>query len=225
MKRITIVLMMAVAVIAIAGCKRETSVEIPNPTISHEFVDLGLPSGTLWATYNVGALRPEETGHLLSWGEILPKEVYDWPNYRYGDIINDSFVMYKYHPLDSLTILEPTDDAATAYWGTEWRMPTREEWDELYLKTEFIWTTLNGVEGRLLTGLNGNSIFLPTTGYRMDNGHYSLGNGVYWSSNVNTNYVERGISYHFDSNESHVCETYERNRGQAIRAVRATNKK
>lgn len=210
-------------VVATTGCKHETSAEVPGPTVIHEFVDLGLPSGTLWATCNVGASCPEETGYLVSWGETTPKTIYDWPNYQYGDIINDSFVLYKYNPLDSLTVLERTDDAATAHWGTEWRMPTSEEWYELYHKTEYVWTIQNGVAGRLLTAWNGNSIFLPATGYRMDNGHYSLGIGVYWSSNVNTNYAERGISYHFDNNESHVCETYERSRGHAIRAVRATN--
>lgn len=201
-----------------------------NGDIDYDYVDLGLPSGTLWATCNVGADAPEGFGDYFAWGETVPKDYYDWKSYPYGDIRFERFELTKYCTdsgcgfngfVDSLTVLEPVDDAAIANWGTDWRMPTKEEWEELYKKTTFTWTTLNGVEGRLLTGSNGNSIFLPATGFRLDDGLICPGLGIYWSSSLYTGCPERAWSFHFDFEECHVCGTYERNRGQVIRAVRS----
>jgi len=197
--------------------------------VEYEYVDLGLPSGTLWATCNVGANAPEDCGDYFAWGETAPKEVYDWSSYKYGGIVNELFAMTKYCTnsscglddgfVDNLTVLEPTDDAATANWGTDWRMPTKEEWKELFLKTTCVWTTQNGVDGRLLTGVNGNSIFLPATGFRIDGELIGPGLGIYWSSSLHTDFNERGWSFHFEGDNCHVCGTYERNRGQVVRAV------
>ena len=64
--------------------------------VEHEYVDLGLPSGTLWATCNVGANAPEDCGDYFAWGETAPKEVYDWSSYKYGGIVNELFAMTKY---------------------------------------------------------------------------------------------------------------------------------
>ncbi len=197
--------------------------------VEHEYVDLGLPSGTLWATCNVGANAPEDCGDYFAWGETAPKEVYDWSSYKYGGIVNELFAMNKYCTnssygldglVDNLTVLEPTDDAATANWGADWRMPTKEEWKELFLKTTCVWTTQNGVDGRLLMGANGNSIFLPATGFRIDGELIGPGLGIYWSSSLHTDFNERGWSFHFEGENCHVCGTYERNRGQVVRAVR-----
>ena len=197
--------------------------------ISDEFVDLGLPSGTLWATRNVGANNPEDCGDYFAWGETAPKELYDWKSYRYGNCIDNWFAITKYCTnsdwglngfVDSLTVLEPADDAATVNWGDDWRMPTKEEWEELYQNTSYTWTTQNGVDGRLLTGPNGNTIFLPATGFRLDGELICLGLGIYWSSTLHSHFPERGWSYHFDFESCHVCGTYERSRGQCIRAVR-----
>ena len=195
----------------------------------HDFVDLGLPSGTLWATCNVGADNPEDCGDYFAWGETCSKELYDWKNYRYGNCVHNWFAMTKYCTnsdwglngfVDSLTVLEPAGDAATANWGDDWRMPTKEEWEELYLKTTSVWTTRNGVEGRLLTGPNGNSIFLPATGFCLDGEPVCPRLGIYWSCTLHSRFPERGWSFHYDMDECHVCGTYERSRGQIIRAVR-----
>ena len=196
----------------------------------HAYVDLGLPSGTLWATCNVGATNPEDFGDYFAWGETVPKDVYDWKSYLYGNCTFDRFEMTKYCTdscwgldgfVDNLTVLEPTDDAATANWGVDWRMATKEEWEELYRKTTCTWTTQNGVEGRLITGCNGNSIFLPATGFFLDGALLCPGLGIYWSSSLHTGFPERGWSFHYDLDECHVCGTYERCRGHVVRAVRS----
>ena len=196
--------------------------------VEYAYVDLGLPSGTLWATCNVGANNPEDIGDYFAWGETIPKDVYDWSGYKYGDMVNELFAMSKYCTdsscglngfVDNLSVLELNDDAATANWGTDWRMPTKEEWKELFLKTTCIWTTQNGVDGRLLVGVNGNSIFLPATGFRLGGELIGPSLGIYWSSSLHTNFNERGWSFHFEGENCHVCGTYERNRGQVVRAV------
>lgn len=228
-----IMVSMLLAMMVAVGCKKpvepENGGENTDPTISDEFVDLGLPSGTLWATRNVGADNPEDCGDYFAWGETVPKELYDWKSYRYGNCIDNWFAIIKYCTnsdwgldgfVDSLTVLEPADDAATANWGDDWRMPTKEEWEELYQNTSFTWTTQNGVDGRLLTGPNGNTLFLPATGFRLDGELICLGLGIYWSSTLHSHFPERGWSYHFDFESCHVCGTYERSRGQCIRAVR-----
>ena len=194
----------------------------------YEYIDLGLSSGTLWATCNLGASCPEEIGDYIAWGETAPKELYDWNSYRYCVFAIDHYDMTKYCTeaiwvqsefIDNLTVLEPDDDAALANWGAGWRMPTREDWEELCQETTCIQTTQNGVSGRLVTGKNGNSIFLPATGFRLDGELVCPNLGVYWSSSLYTGSPDRAWSFHFDNDEYHVCGTYERNRGQVVRAV------
>lgn len=107
----------------------------------HTFVDLGLPSGTLWATCNVGATTPEEDGDCFAWGETEPKDEYTKGNYKYQDEID---------------ILPASADAATVNWGEGWRMPTPKEFLELGWCE---WTWMG--KGYKLTGPNGNSIYLP----------------------------------------------------------------
>lgn len=196
--------------------------------VSHGFVDLGLPSGTLWAVCNVGAATPEDFGDYFSWGETSTKEIYSWNTYQYGDFVDEHFELTKYCSdpsfglhgfVDTLTVLEPVDDAARANWGSDWRMPTKEEWNELYRKTTCAGTTQHGVYGWLFTGRNGNSIFLPAAGFRLNGELICTGLGVYWSSSLHTEFLDRGWSLHFDADNCHVCGTYERSRGQVIRAV------
>ena len=234
-------MIISVAVIA-AGCKKPDEPNNPNNEGNnsgggnggtydvHEYVDLGLPSGTLWATCNVGANSPEDFGDYVSWGETTPKDNYDWRSYRYGDFVDARFEFTKYCTeadeglngfVDGLILLEPTDDAATANWGPDWRMPTKEEWHELYLKTTCTWTTQNGVDGRLLTGINGNAIFLPAAGCHYDTELTGTGLGNYWSSSLYPDFPDRAWSFHFDLDYCHVCGSYERNRGHVVRAVRS----
>ena len=149
---------------------------------SHEYVDLGLPSGLLWATCNVGANAPEEYGDYFAWGETQPKDTYNWSNYQY--CMGNSNTLTKYCNnasygyngyTDDLTTLQPGDDAATAQWGSGWRMPTKDEWQELLDNTTTTWTTQDGVNGRLFTAANGNSLFLPAAGYRGGSNLYDAG--------------------------------------------------
>ena len=145
------------------------------PSQEHEWVDLGLPSGTLWATCNVGANAPEEYGDYFAWGETEPKEVYESDTYKWYESDNNYSGYTKYCTnsrygyngfTDGKTELDPEDDAAYVNWGTSWRMPTSEQQQELINNCNWTWTTQNGVNGRLVTGPNGASLFLPVTGIR-----------------------------------------------------------
>lgn len=179
-------------------------VEVSGIQITHEYVDLGLPSGLLWATSNIGANAPEEYGDYFAWGETKPKDDYTWSNYTYNKYDVDYLqymkkycieVEYDYYgQYDGLSILEPEDDAATVNWGDEWRMPTYEETVELKYNCTWEWTTLNGIEGALGTGKNGNTIFFPASYQKADgitpNGfkkYYPYAFGTYWSSSLASN--------------------------------------
>ena len=160
---------------------------------NHDYVDLGLPSGTLWATCNVGANSPEEYGNYYAWGEATPKDNYDWDTYKLTTDGCTTFTKYNtdsnYGTVDNKTTLDPEDDAAAVNWAGKWRMPTDDEWTELHENCTWTWTSLNGVNGyEVKSKTNGNSIFLPAAGYR----YYDiLGlagyDGYYWSSSLCTN--------------------------------------
>ena len=148
----------------------------------HKYVDLGLPSGLKWATCNVGATTPEEYGDYFAWGEVESKATYNWDTYKYYGGSN----VTKYTGNDK-TVLDPEDDAATANWGGAWRMPTKEEQDELRENCTWTWTSQNDVYGYEVTGTNGNSIFLPAAGYMGGSSLIYAGSyGGYWSSSLNT---------------------------------------
>ena len=136
----------------------------------HEYVDLGLPSGTLWARCNVGASSPEDYGNYYAWGETTTKSNYDWTTYKWCRGSSDRQTKYNtkssFGTVDNKTVLEMSDDAARANWGGNWRMPTPEEWKELNDKCTWTWTTQGGKNGYRVTGPNGKSIFLPAAGYR-----------------------------------------------------------
>jgi hypothetical protein len=175
----------------------------------HGYVDLGLPSGTLWATCNVGADTPEGYGDYFAWGETTSKSSYEWNTYLYynGEGIT------KYSESDGLTTLLPEDDAATANWGPDWRIPTYEEWRELSNNTTVTWTTKNGVEGRLFTASNGNSLFLPTAGGRFTS-------GFYWSSSLYESTYFAWL-YLIDSTY-YFLDYYVRYNGMSVRPVRSS---
>lgn len=158
----------------------------------HEYVDLGLPSGTLWATCNVGANTPEEYGDHFAWGETVPKEVHDWSWSTYKWCNGSSTRLNKYctdssnGTVDNKTELDQEDDAATVSWGSEWCMPSSEQIKELYNSsyTTTEWTILNGVDGRKITSKkNGKTLFLPAAGYHI-NSIYFVGGGGIWSRSL-----------------------------------------
>ena len=139
----------------------------------HDWVDLGLPSGTRWATCNVGASSPTAYGNYYAWGETTTKSSYTEDNYTYTG---------------NPTTLPSSADAATANWGSGWRMPTYDEMNELKNNCTVTWTTQSGVNGSLFTGPNGNSIFLPAAGSRNDTSLGGAGsNGYYRSSSLTSN--------------------------------------
>lgn len=196
------------------------------PEPQGDWVDLGLPSGLLWATRNVGASSPEDYGDYFAWAETQPKSYYDWSTYLYtcnDDYDWDGLTKYCNDSdsgcngfTDNLTILQPGDDAAVANWGGGARMPTRQEWEELDNYCSSVATTQNGVEGRRFIGPNGNTLFLPETGFRWgDEIYYDGIYGDYWSSSLftgNPNYA-----WGFRSN---LCGLY-RGEGRSVRAVRS----
>ena len=172
------------------------------PVNGHYWVDLGLPSGTLWATCNVGANTPTEYGSYFAWGEPTTKSTFTSSNYTYSS---------------NPSTLPASADAATANWGTGWRMPTQAEMQELIDNCTVTWTTQSGVNGCLFTGPNGNSMFLPAAGYRLDSELYGAGfNGVYWSSSLYSG--NRAWVLGFYSGSYGVNYDY-RDYGQSVRAV------
>lgn len=147
----------------------EGDVEFSN----HEYVDLGLSSGTLWATCNIGASSPEEYGDYFFWGEIEPAKEWRECKYYMGNAGTARDLMTKYTTRDSysyygvadnLTELAPEDDAATQIWGDTWRIPSEDNMKELVTECTWTWTTLNGVRGYNVKGCNGNHIFIPASG-------------------------------------------------------------
>ena len=159
------------------------------PQDDHEWVDLGLPSGTLWATCNVGADNPEDYGDYFAWGETEPKEVYNWSTYKWCNGSYDTLTKYctssSFGTVDNKTELDPEDDAAYVNWSENWRIPTIDQQTELITKCTWKWTTQNGVKGRLVTGPNRNTLFLPAAGNRYDSSLYRAGSqGGYWVRTV-----------------------------------------
>lgn len=192
------------------------------------YVDLGLPSGILWAECNVGATVPEEFGSYFAWGETQPKDYYDWNTYKFGTDWN-MFTKYCTDPdlglngfVDSLVVLEPEDDAATVILGNGWRMPTKEEWTELMDNTTAVWTSENGVKGSRFKASNGNSIFLPAAGRRWADGFYDVQSyGNYWSSSLSSEGSFFSWSMNFYSNWWPYVESKGRYLGLTVRPVRS----
>ena len=196
----------------------------------HEYVDLGLPSGTLWATCNVGASSPEEYGDYFAWGETVPKDYYGWSTYKWCNGSNDTMTKYCANSsygyngfTDNLTELQPEDDAATANWGSPWRMPSLAQIEELNDSsyTTTVWTQLNGVYGRKVTSKsNGNSIFLPAAGSRWNDELNNAGRyGDYWSSSLYPSYVN-GAYYLYFRPDYRSWSSGSRGNGHSVRAVR-----
>ena len=200
----------------------------------HAYVDLGLPSGTLWATCNVGANNPWEYGNYYAWGETKTKKTYDWNTYKYAN--GDNAKLTKYCKQsdygnngfeDKLTTLQSSDDAATANWGSGWCMPTKEQWEELLNCTMVSdWRELNGVYGMLFMGYNGNQLFLPAAGFRWGSGLTGAGSkGDYWSRSVSTGYYPSGAWYlDISSDDCYMTDITDRSGGNSVRPVRSTSK-
>lgn len=166
----------------------------------HEWVDLGLPSGTLWATCNIGASSPEERGDYFAWGETEPKSGFNWTTYLLCNKAENTLTKYCAQSewgnegfTDDLTELLPEDDAATVLWGKNWQMPSLEQVQELSTCSS-ISTSINGVSGRKIfskTDPQNVWIFLPYTGWRQARNYNDMSYGYYWGRNPyssNSNY-------------------------------------
>ena len=221
----------------------------------HAYVDLGLPSGTLWATCNVGASKPEEYGDYFAWGETKPKKKYTLSNCIYVTIKEEGGFNYvtKYNmsgyyggTIDSLLVLLPEDDVATANWGNGWRMPTKDEIVELKKNTYAVWSDgYNGTDVRGVIFYKAKSaddkgefvgswppppyysvasdshVFLPAAGYRWaDELNAVAKSGYYWSSSLHEDYEEIAHILYFHDREVALGDDG-RYMGFPVRAVRA----
>ena len=189
-----------------------------------EYVDLGLPSGIKWADRNIGANKPEDYGDYFAWGEIAPKEEYNWSTYKWCNGSSSSLTKYNYNSslgfVDNKTQLELSDDAARANWGGKWRMPTDAELTELREQCTWTWTTENGINGYKVTSrINGKSIFLPAAGNRTGPSLGSVGDGYYWSSSISTEGSPVGAYYLYFLSGSVNRYDGSRDDGQSVRPV------
>lgn len=163
------------------------------PYSTPDAVDLGL--SVKWASFNLGATAPEDAGNFYAWGEILPKDKYDWSTYKWCNGLSTSYTKYCTDSsygfdgfTDGKTILDPEDDAAHVAFGDNWRMPTYKEASELITKCNWSWTTINGVNGYKVKGKNGYFIFLPAEGYMQGSSLSARGtNSGFWLSELYQN--------------------------------------
>ncbi len=200
--------------------KTETEYAIP------EIIDLGLPSGLKWASFNLGATKPEECGDYYAWGETEPKKTYNWKSYKWcmgseesiTKYCSDYYCGYNYFK-DGRSILDPEDDAASVNLGDKWRMPTKEEMNELQENCTWEWATINDVNGYTVKGPNGNSIFFPVGGYRDNSTLQYETHGYILSSSLHVDYSEIAYYLHFSSSFVEVSAWDYRNYGVPVRPV------
>ena len=188
-----------------------------------EAVVLGLR--VKWANMNVGATKDSGFGSYFAWGEVKPKKYYSWGTYIWSQ--GDSKFLLKYSTSDRRIQLTPSDDAARANWGGEWRMPTIEEYEELIdpAKCTWEWITKDGVNGYKVTGKKtGNSIFLPITGFRFYEGvQFRAIKGIYWTSMLYSGNPNKAWCLEFDFSDVDISFgklSANRFSGRCIRAVR-----
>ena len=173
-------------------------------------VDLGLPSGTKWCCCNVGACSPEHYGDYFAWGETETKDYFDWSTYAYGTSLFNCMNIGS-------NISGSSYDAAFVNMGEPWQMPTIGQYKELMTNCSYVWTQYNGANGMLVTGTNGNQIFLPAAGEKYENDpSYEGSYGHYWSGNLDGGGYAKNMSIYSGGWNTGFCH---RDDGQSIRAV------
>ena len=184
-----------------------------------EAIDLGLPSGTLWASYNIGATKPEEYGHYFAWGETEPKDYYGWTDYKYADVTeepNGTVDRSLVHDIGD-DISGTSYDVAHTRWGNGWRMPNEKQANELVALCSWEESQLNGTKGYRVTGPNGKSIFLPSSGEYGD-GIYWKGLS-YWTSTISSNMIDYA-TFIWECDKSNIqVASHARCVGKSIRPV------
>ena len=209
---------------------------------AHDKVQLW-EGGPYWATTNIGAEKPEDYGYYFWWGDTVgyKRENNKWvasdgsnSNFSfdssnaptYGKSIStlqsEGWIVTR----DGTYVLAPEHDAAQKYWGGDWRMPTRQEFDDLNNKCDWIWTTMNGVYGYIVRGRGSyasNSIFLPCAGCGFGTSFDSAGSlGLYWSSVPRSDVYDAWLLYF--SSSGHSTDRYFRTRGQSVRPLQGFTK-
>ena len=195
----------------------------------YEYIELGL--NVRWASYNVGATKPEEYGDYFAWGETETRGGYLWGNYKWGFAYNDLNkynVNSTYGTVDNKTTLDPEDDVAHVKWGGSWRMPTMEEQEELRRNCTWVWyssdnTEFNGIAGyKVISNMNGYTdrfIFLPTAGWLGEPSIIDVSTrGSYWSSSLETDFPGGAHSIMFNS-KNVVISSEDRSLGLPVRPV------
>lgn len=196
----------------LAACSKEDnpgpSGDIPNS------VDLGLSVN--WASYNLGAGKPEDCGSYYQWAgteDITSSEYHlNWSYcpYHTGTSSTSGFTKYNSNPsygtVDNKTVLDSGDDVANKELGGNWRMPTDAEWVELLDNCTWTWDNQKGVDGYTVVskkpGYTDKSIFLPAAGYRILNSRIGVGKGgSYWSSSLSTSKASFASSLFFTKDE------------------------
>ncbi len=233
------------AMVAFAACEKNSPVEEKpdggevtdttetptEPVVNangHEYVDLGLPSGLLWASCNVGATAAEAAGSYFSWGEIEQDSNFNWGAYQWSGTSYSSMTKYCNNAefgLDGFTdnkvVLDAEDDAAHALMGGDWRMPTKAEFDELLAECTWEWATVNEINGYKVSSKvegNENYIFLPAAGYQSYDIQYYNERGAYWSASLDENEPYQAHYLFFDAT---AYQSAKKNRycGYTVRAV------
>lgn len=170
----------------------------------YEYVDLGLPSGTKWAKRNIDAMSPEDPGGYFAWGEVDTKGNFNEDTYAY--YFEDEYDSEDGYVDIGNDISGLVCDVARNKWGGSWHMPTKEDFEELRVNCEWKYEETKGFGGYRITGINGNSIFLPLTGARdemqLDDEDY----GYYWSATMTDENSEEAWCLMFDDSEIDIEE-------------------
>ena len=173
------------------------------PTPSHDYVDLGLPSGTKWATMNVGASNVSDYGNYYQYGKGVD---------TYQATSGQSDYEGSENPLAT------SADTAAQAWGGDWHMPTKTQFEELTANTTYTWTTINGINGGKFTAQNGNYVFFPAAGSYFDGSQYDVGSySFYWSSTPFTS--SHAYYLYFSVNGSGSVSEDNRYYGYSVRPV------
>lgn len=188
-------------------------------TVYNDYVDLGLPSGTLWCTHNVGTAISWKSGDFYAWGETEPKEQYGMRQYKFFDMDKG---LTKYNETDGLTILEDEDDVVNVERGGGWRIPTSAQWQELIdnCTWEKSYNSWQGYYFYTITGTNGKSIELPCYGFIMNASQVVTEQLYYWSRNVNNDDLSQAYIL-MSNSQCEISVSYSNKfNGMPIRAVR-----
>ncbi len=187
--------------------------EDENTINGFEYVDLGLPSGTKWAASNVGAKTAESKGTYFAWGEVTESNYTEVECETFNQSASD---LAKNGVIQNLKLTSEYD-AATHMMGIGWSTPTKKQFEELIANCTWTWQTKPA--GYNIVAKNGNSIFLPATGYMSGDGNLNYASqGYYWTSEIESNSKQNAYGFEISSKD-HNVQSFYRDKGMTIRAV------